>query len=162
MAEFETLFALAEISVALAGFSAIVVIFKRREDGSWHRADSDRFHGMVLHAMAAAFFCLLPALIAVFTGDTGVVWKIASGALGAQVLGHAAIIARLPTTRRLDVVVALLPGLVVVVLQAMNVLGIRFAGEFGPYLAGVVWHVFQAGVLFVALIWVRAADIGDA
>ena len=42
-----------EISVALAGFSAIVVLFRRGESGTWLPRDADRFHGMILHAAAA-------------------------------------------------------------------------------------------------------------
>ena len=62
LAEAELLFTLAEISVALAGFSAIVVLFKRRDSGRWHAADGNRFNGMVFHAIFAAFFCIFPSI----------------------------------------------------------------------------------------------------
>ena len=59
MSESETLFSIAQVAIGLAGFSAIVVGFKRLESGDWHRADADRFNGMLIHAMCAALFCVL-------------------------------------------------------------------------------------------------------
>ena len=47
----DVLFTVAEIAVALAGFSAVVVLFKRRDSGRWRAADADRFHGMVVHGV---------------------------------------------------------------------------------------------------------------
>lgn len=157
MAEFDTLYALAEIAVAMAGFSAIVVLFKRDTSGRWLAAHADRFNGMLLHAMASAFFCILPPLVAVFVDDAATVWAVASSALGLQLLVHAAILFWLPST-------GLVPRLLLVlavgaiVLQALNVLGIHFEREFGPCLAGVLWHLFQAGTLFVGLVWVPVSE----
>jgi hypothetical protein len=51
------------------------------------------------------------------------------------------------------------PSLASAALQLLNLLGARFAHEFGPYFVGVLWHVFQSASLFVWLIWVRAEDI---
>ena len=49
MAETELLFTVAEISVALAGFSAVVVLFKRRDSGKWRAADANRFKKSHIH-----------------------------------------------------------------------------------------------------------------
>ena len=157
MPESEALYALAEIAVAMAGFSSIVVLFKRSDSGTWNPADADRFHGMLLHSMAAVFFCLFPSLVAVFAGSEAAVWTIASAVLGAQVLLHSVVIFNLPSTRgaaRLAIVLAL--G--VVVLQILNILAIHFAREFRPYLVGVLWHLLHAGGLFVGLVWVRSSE----
>ena len=51
--ESDVLFSLAQIAVAFAGFSAIVVLFGRGASGRWRQSHADRFHGMVLHAMVA-------------------------------------------------------------------------------------------------------------
>ena len=61
----------------------------------------------------------------------------------------------------MQVRVVLSLGVVVIVIQALNVLSIYFSREFGPYLLGILWHVFHAGVLFVALVWVRSSDSSD-
>ncbi len=154
----DILFALAEVSIALAGFSAVVVLFKRGVSGEWLPADADRFHGMLLHAMSAVFFCIFPSLISVFTTDQHFIWSIASSGLGIQILVHCTVILRLPSTGS-GARVLLLLGLGAIVLQVLNVTGVYFSYEFRAYLGGVLWHVFQAGVLFVRLVWVPSSDI---
>lgn len=158
MHEFETLYALAEIAIALAGFAAIVVVFKRRSSGGWDARDADRFNGMLLHAVAAGFFCILPPFLSVFASSPSVIWAIASSLAAIQLVMHASVIFMLPSTSRLLRLLLFIP-LGLVALQVLNVSGIYFAREFGPYLAAVLWHIFQAGLLFVTLVFVRRDDI---
>ncbi len=47
--------------LTLAGFSAVVVSFKKRDANTWLKLDADRFHGMILHAILA-LLSLLPAI----------------------------------------------------------------------------------------------------
>ncbi|MGH0037224.1 MAG: hypothetical protein ACQGVK_19540 [Myxococcota bacterium] len=158
MFEPQVLFTLAEIAVALAGFSAVVVLFKRRDGGEWATADADRFHGMVLHAMAAVFFSLLPSMIDVFVARPDLVWRIASGLFALQILLHVSVVLRLASTTgqsRYFMVV----GLLAAGLLALNGVGVGFEGEFGPYLIGVLWHVLQSATLFVWLIWIPQGQI---
>ncbi len=160
MSDFDgnTLLTFAEIAIALAGFSAIVVLFKRRETGTWLPEHADRFIGMVVHAMAAAFFCVLPVVVAAFASGT-VTWSICSASLGVQVIVHVIAVLRLSSTGRLGRVGVVLGGSAVVLVQLLNVFGIGFSREFGPYLVGVLWHLLHAGGLFVALVWVPAESI---
>lgn len=58
MVETDLLFGLAELSVGLAGFSAIVVLFRRRETGKWRVGDAERFRGIVLHAISAFVYLI--------------------------------------------------------------------------------------------------------
>ena len=51
---------LGEIAVTLAGFASIVVVFNRRESGTWERADVSRLRGMLATSLYAAFFSVLP------------------------------------------------------------------------------------------------------
>jgi len=111
LAESEVLFAVAEFSVAVAGFSAIVVILRRSESGKWRAIDADRFHGM-----------LLPS-----------------------------------TTSLIQLQVSV--GFVFAGFLLLNVIGFGYSHEFRPYLGGVLWHAFQAGFLFVVLVWIAPADI---
>ncbi len=159
LAEAELLFTLAEISVALAGFSAIVVLFKRRDSGRWHAVDGNRFNGMLFHAIFAAFFCIFPSILNIFTDKPSHIWSIASAVLGAQILVHVTIIIRVATTKRRHIlpIVALASG--PIALQVLNVTGIGFAHEFGPYLGGVLWHVIHASVLFVWLVQIPQEDL---
>jgi hypothetical protein len=157
--ELDTLFALGEVAIGMAGFSAIVVLFKRRESGKWRAQDADRFNGMLLHAMAAAFFCALPAVLRALIDATATLWAVASGLLGAQIALHAGIILRLPSTRTPTRAAVGVGGLAALAFQVLNVAGVGVPRGFAPYLIGVLWHLLHAGVLFVMLIWVRAEDV---
>jgi hypothetical protein len=157
MPEFESLYALAEIAIAIAGFAAIVVLFKRRSPDGWDVADADRFNGMLLHAMAAGFFCIFPPFVNVFVLDPSVVWTVASALAAIQMTAHAGRIYSLPSSSRPIRLLLIIP-LGLVVLQIMNVFGIYFTRDFRPFLAAVLWHIFQAGFLFVMLVIVRQED----
>jgi hypothetical protein len=51
-----------------------------------------------MHALSAAFFCILPPVIAAFTDNTERVWSICSALLGIQLLWHITVIALLPSS----------------------------------------------------------------
>jgi len=155
MPELDTLFNVAEIAVAIAGFAAIVVIFRRRDEGTWEAYDGDRFNGMIMHALVALAFCFLPSVLAVFVDEPATLWAIASGLLSLWTLGHVIGVLRFATTGRAGRI-GLTLGLAVAVVLALNALGVGFHRAFAPYLLGVLWHVFQAAILFAMLTWVRA------
>ncbi len=157
--ETEVLFSLAQVAVALAGFSAIVVLFGRGESGRWRRAQADRFHGMVVHAMVAVLFCLLPLLIGVFTTDRTMIWNLSSALLGVEIVGHVSAVLFMSSTVGVRVRSFIAIGYLFGAVQFMNVAGIEFDHEFRAYLAGVVWHVIMSGLLFLMLIWVPDADV---
>jgi hypothetical protein len=157
----DTLLTLAEIAVGLAGFSAIVVIFKRRDAGTWLATDADRFHGMIVHSMVAALLCFVPAAVAVFSDAPRTIWALSSGLLGVQVLAHTLLVLRLASTSGPSRLAVALGGGAVVVLQGLNVLGLGFDREPGPYVLGVLWHLVHAGILFVMLVWVRGEAIEE-
>lgn len=158
MPEIERLYSLAEISIGLAGFSAIVVMFRRRDSGTWSPADADRFNGMVFHAMAAAFFCVLPAIVGVFVEGPRV-WTVCSAVLGLQIVGHAIGVVLLATTGGWARAMILGGGGAAAGLQALNAFGVAFDHEFGPYEIGVLWHVLHAGFLFLLLVWVPRSAV---
>lgn len=154
--EFETLYQMAELAIGLAGFASVVAFFRHRESGHWSRADADRFNGLVLHAMIAFAFCMLPTLLAVFTSSAETVWRVASTVLGLQILSQIGIVCLLPSSGTATRVALLLGGGAAAALQALNAFGVGFSGEFAPYLAGILWHLLQGGFVFVRLIWVQS------
>ena len=98
MSESETLFSIAQVAIGLAGFSAIVVGFKRHESGDWRRADADRFNGMLIHSMCAALFCVLPSILDPFAPSASALWTLASALLGLQIAVHASPVLTLSST----------------------------------------------------------------
>jgi hypothetical protein len=153
----DTLNALAQVAIALAGFSAVVVIFTGG-DGSdaadrWHRELGQRFTGMILHAFQAAFFAFVPQMLSHLMPNPEVVWASASLALGAATLIHAFVAYRLE--RRVSPAAAFTLmgfGLVVFLLQMANLFSVFAPPGPGLYLVGVFFHVVQSGFLFFILV----------
>lgn len=154
----DTLLSYAEVAIALAGFSAIVVVLKRGVSGRWLPSDADRFHGMVIHSVFAVVFCLLPTMINVIVQDPVTAIHIAAAILGVQMIGHAGAVIFFATTNwpaRASLGVGLLLGLLQ--FTAFTDWGVH--REFEVFQVGIIWHIVQAGFLFVMLVWVPREEI---
>jgi hypothetical protein len=80
--EFEKSFiALAEIGVAIAGFSGVVAAFGVRAAGPWTADDRLRLAFLVTCSMTVVFFSMLPIAMSAMHMSAPVVWRIASGLL---------------------------------------------------------------------------------
>ncbi len=153
----DTLLSLAEISVALAGFAAIIVVLKRGNSGKWNAASADQFHGMVIHAVCAVIFCLLPMLVDVVVQDVVTTLHICAGLLGAQIIFHCLGVMLMSTTK-IDGRILLTIGMFIGAAQFLVFTDWGSQREFVIYTAGIIWHIFQAGFLFVMLVWIPRAD----
>ena len=75
----ETLVGIAEIAVALAGFTGVVVVFGSRSHGSWHPGDRLRLSFLLESSLTAGGFALLTlVLLQVFPQPASVPWTTAS------------------------------------------------------------------------------------
>ena len=75
----ETLVGIAEIAVALAGFTGVVVVFGSRSQGSWHPGDRLRLSFLLESSLTAGGFALLTlVLLQVFPQPASVPWTTAS------------------------------------------------------------------------------------
>ncbi len=151
---------LAEVSIAMAGFSSIVVIFKRRETDTWRKADADRFHGMILHSMLAVLFAFLPFAFTSFDIESSNTFRWCSSLLavvtGLQVIVTSRLEASSSIWTRMQVLIG---GVFIALLQAFAGLGFFPELGLGIYFGGVLWHLVQAGALFVMLIWIPNSSI---
>ena len=157
------LLSLAQLGVAFAGFAAIVVLFGRSDGGRWkdsHRVD--RFHGMIVHALVAVLFCVLPLVIDAFTTDADTIWRVGSALLGVEIVAHSTGVLLMPSTIGARPRATIAFGYVVAAVLFMNAAGYGFERAFEAYLVGVVWHVIMSGALFLMLIWVSRTDIDTA
>ena len=157
------LLSLAQLGVAFAGFAAIVVLFGRGDGGRWKGPDrADRFHGMVVHALVAVLFCVLPLIIDAFAENPTAIWRIGSALLGVEIFAHSTGVLRMATTIGALARVAVAFGYVVAAQQFLNAAGIGLERPFDAYLVGVLWHVIMSGALFLMLIWVPKSDVDPA
>jgi hypothetical protein len=156
----EILISLAEVAIALAGFSAIVVVMKRTTSGNWARIDADRFHGMVIHSVFAASFCFLPSIINVLIQDPVTAMHIACGVLGLQIIGHCLVVmfyASAGSWAKAFLFLGVLFGLLQ--FSAFSDWGVQ--RELDLYIVGVLWHILQGGFLFTLLVWIPMERIDE-
>lgn len=157
MGAIDSLLTLAEIAVAFAGFSSVVVLFRRSDQDRWEGFDRVRFRIMLLASLLAALFAVLPLPLQELGVPHDFIWMICSGGLALYVGGGAVVQFR---TRRLftnpfDRTLSVFFQLVawgVLACQVLNVIGIGFHRQSGPYVLGVSWLLFQAGWQFYRLV----------
>ena len=146
----ETLISLAEVAIAIAGFSSIVLVVKSTSSQTWSQQNTDFFTGMALHTMLAVFFCFLPSIVNIFVQEPETTLRITCAILGTQLLLHSAVVICLPTTRNLFYIFPV-AGLSFGVLQMLSFTDWGVQRILELYLAGVIFHVLQASVLFLLL-----------
>jgi putative effector of murein hydrolase LrgA (UPF0299 family) len=159
----DTLLSLAELAVAITGFAAIVIVFRRRESGRWERIGANSFNGMLFHSMTALVFCLLPVTLEASALAPAAIWRVASGLLGGMLLLHAPIVAFVfargrALASRAVVLAAELPVAAVMLAVASGALAERAAGLF---VAAVCLQILQAAGLFFSITFVRRDEMED-
>lgn len=156
----DTLLSLAEVAIALAGFSAIVVVLKRSSGGTWSRRDADLFMGMVAHSVFAVMFCFLPAFVDVFVQDPATTYRVSGVILGIQIAGQCGFVWR---NRELAAggKISLLVGFGFAALQFAPFTDWGVQRELVFYVVGIMWHILQAGMLFVSLVLIPEDQIDD-
>jgi hypothetical protein len=159
----DILLSLAELAVAITGFAAIVIVFRRRESGHWERLGANSFNGMLFHSMTALSFCLLAVVLEALRLPAAMTLRVASGLLGLVLLVHAPIVAFVLGKGRGYAGRALLVAgelLVAGVLLAVAAGALpQLAG--GLFVAALCLQILQAAGLFFALGFVRRDEMED-
>jgi hypothetical protein len=78
--EADLLFVIAEISVALAGFSAIIGVLGSRSGASDVRVDALRLQVMLESCLVVAAASIVPVLLSYFEVNASAAWRLASAA----------------------------------------------------------------------------------
>jgi hypothetical protein len=154
--DIDALLALAQTAVAFAGFSSIVVLFRRGDLETWHDLEASRFRAMLLASLLAAFFAVLPFPLSKLRVPSDVLWSISSAAMAVCLVGGAISHFR---ARRL-----FLPSTLLIwcafqtvfwtafLAQILNICSVGYHREAGPYIFGLSWLLFQAGWQFYRLV----------
>ncbi len=154
---------IAEVSVALAASTGIILAFTRDPE-NWRPFDSIRVLLLLTTSLSTAVFALLPfVLFAAGLSDTAV-WRLSSAVLAVFPVGQFGILtararALEPFERehfRLWVAVPVLTvGGLNLIAQVLNAIGVVFSGGPAVVLAGLLWGVVLASLIFVLLIFRR-------
>jgi len=162
----QALAALAEVSVAFAGFSGIVTVFRRRNPGEWSRLDRFRFRFMVEFSLATLALSLLPFFLSELGLPESRVWGLSSVVLGggaflylvrSVVRLHTFLSTGEPVNRRLAAV-SVAVGIGITVSALLNATGL-FSQASGVYLAGVGGCLFVCSAMFAQLLLANSKSV---
>jgi hypothetical protein len=160
---FDTLLTLAEVSLGLAGFAGIVVVFGRGP-GELAPADSFRLLALVGCSLGTLFLSLIPIALGFVGVPEPALWQWSSAMLIAvAVPAHLFAFSRIrrDAAAIFEVVpVYLLPFgaflfLANFVAQICNALGVGWSPSFGVYLFGLLLYLGFAAVQFARMLFVR-------
>ena len=79
--DIDLLTVMAEVGIALAGFTGLVVVLGRRAHGDWTPAERTQLAILLQTSLAAVFFALLPLLIPRLPFPETAVWRTLTGIL---------------------------------------------------------------------------------
>ena len=154
----ETLIGIAELAVALAGFSGVAVAFGSRDQGAWHPGDRLRLNFLLESSLTAGGFALLTLVLLYLLAESeSLAWAIGS-LLWAIFMpwslysSHRRVRYNLETHGDIDRFanrVVLMVFAVLIVAQIMNFLWWR---DFAPLLGALCFNLAGAAMQFVRLI----------
>jgi len=87
MREADLLQTLAEVGVAIAGFTGVVVVLGRRARGDWSPPEIQWLHMLLLSSLSVVFFALLPVVLENAGLLPSGVWRLSAGFLAVACAG---------------------------------------------------------------------------
>jgi hypothetical protein len=160
---FETLLTLAEVSLGLAGFAGIIVVFGRGP-GVFPPADSLRLAALVGASLGTLFLSLIPVALSAVGVPEPELWQWSSAIMVALIVpGHVigALHIRRIAAEMFEVTPVYLLGIGACLLlgnliaQICNTLGVAWLPSFGVYLFGLIGYLAFAATQFARMLFVR-------
>ena len=75
----DTLSTIAEVSIALAGFTGVVAVLGRRSSGGWSSEELLQLRALVETSLAALFVSFVPGMVSSAVGSETAVWRWSNG-----------------------------------------------------------------------------------
>ena len=149
-----TLSTIAEISVALAGFTGVVAVLGSRRKHDWTPEERLQLRTLVETSLTALFLSFAPSVLSSFTASESVVWRTSNFLLGAT---HLAFISRFfvrtkiarPTGGQLALLVSGFAAILAHFLAAAGILPWYVA----IFIIGLLQQVLVAAFNFVLLLF---------
>lgn len=158
----EYMYAAVEAGVALAGFSALIIALRQRDNKTLSAQDRIVVASLVERGLMAAFFALLPILLFGLDLSAGSVWLICSGSF---FIYGISILFRALRNRKLSGSIVSAPlyfallfiGVLLIIVQLLHAVGIGITQSAWWYLTAVTWLLVTAGYrfFFVLLGWIQ-------
>ena len=163
----DILLTLAEVSVALAGFSGVVAVFGRRDPGTWSFADRFRFFALVHTSLSSLLLCILPFGLLAFNIPEEAVWS----ALSALFVVYNAVVGFFTSRRflaassseRAEFTSGVMPVMFAILapILVLSIFNVAVGGTFGPFLVALIYLLVLSSFLFARML-VSAFGAEDA
>jgi hypothetical protein len=162
----DALATIAEIAIAIAGFSGVAAVLGRRSQGEWSSIDVFRLRVLLLSSFSIVVLCFLPIVLNLASLTPSLVWPLSSGVCVAMFVLVAAVrttqIRRLTRTTGdpLERRYAFSLGALFLTMFALHVVNLLLVRGAWPYVAAVVCNLVIPFSFFVRLL--RTILRGDA
>jgi hypothetical protein len=161
------LIVVAEVAIALAGFSSIVIALRRGMDQVTSFAFI-RLWRLLETSLATVLFALIPFALHYLGVGESELWRVASGGLCSYVLCAQVYMFnrwweqwKSPAIRWSFNGPVLVVQFAVVVLLALNATAIGLNGGFGPYFVSLLWYLILSALYFGRLLLLRLREEGQ-
>ena len=165
----DSLTTVAEIGIALAGFSGLVVVL-RKNNGPLNEIEKYRMSVLLALAFGAVFLAMLPVALQKLALADNILWRWSSAVL--TVFSVVFVLGWVFSSRRFFHVareIFSVPAFSVVVfghlcnlfLQLSVTLGFWVGRESGIYFLGLLWMLAHASQQFVRMLFVQPRRIGS-
>jgi hypothetical protein len=160
----EALLTLAQIALGFAGFTSIIVTFKRDPGAPWSAIDAFRTARMLSASLAALFFALVPEALLAIGLSSETTWRIGSALVFVYFFASGRSISKglrdLPPSERiyLDRGLAVAVGVIVLLntlLQVANASGLWWSPDYWAYYLGILGLLAMSSFQFVRIVFVR-------
>lgn len=149
-----------QVTVAFVGFAAIVATFRFKDELSIKKNDANDLQLIVNTGLMGAFFSVLPLLFLSFGVNESTIWALCSGIMSVNYLGFMFYLSRkvrISKFRRkkskIIVLTYFIFGVLILILNVLNALGILFFREFGPFFISLIYPLCLVGYMFTRILF---------
>ncbi len=159
MEEANALFVVAEVSIALAGFTGVIAALRVRED--WHPLDIWRVVALLLIGFGTLILALVPVALHSLGLSGSALWRASSGLSLAYMLIAYLIVARYQPDRasiphhRKTAPLFFAIAVVTLATHLLNSLAVLIPGIFGAFFIGLILNLAVGGIQFANILLVR-------
>jgi hypothetical protein len=152
---------IAELAIALTGFTGVVAFLGNRARGEWRAVDLFRFNNLLNSSIAALLFSFTPILLFKLGVSEPTAWRSSSGLMAGYMivatLASSRAMRRVPEQQRVEIAPPALAALLSIILAVTallvsNAIGIAYAGKSGPVIVGLVYLLAFSVFQFVRLL----------
>lgn len=150
---------IAEVAVAVTGFTAIAAVFRRIRQGGWDKLEQLHFLILIRTSVIVLFFSFAPWLVGQFPISSDIAWRSCCAFFGTANLVDIAWYMRnakgTPTTKGQSALAAL--GLVNVACQVLAATGVLQPAQL-VFVAGLIFLLYVSVHNFVLLLVIGLSD----